>query len=62
MSITDLKPRDVPAELRVKIERVMKKDNLSWRAAILFLAREVVSPSEATRAGQNFFAHRVVSP
>jgi len=54
MSITDLKPRDVPAELRVKIERVMKKDNLSWRAAILFLAREVVSPSGTTRCQRSF--------
>ena len=54
MSITDLKPRDVPAELRVKIERVMKKDNLSWRAAIPFLAREVVSPSGTTRCQRSF--------
>lgn len=62
MSITDLRPRDVPVELRVKIEHVMKKERLSWRAAILSLTQKVVSPSEATRAGQNFFAHRVVSP
>lgn len=54
MSIIDLKPSDVPVELRVKIERVMKKDRLSWRDAILFLAQKVVSPSGATRRCQGF--------
>ena len=44
MSIVDLKPTSVPAELRVKIERVMREKNLSWRDAILFLAQKVVSP------------------
>lgn len=44
MSIVDLKPADVPAELRVKIERVMQQRRLSWRDAVLLLAREVVSP------------------
>ena len=54
MSITDLKPRDVPVELRVKIEHVMKKDRLSWRAAILSLAQKVVSPSKAIHTSQTF--------
>ena len=47
MSIVDLKPRDVPAELRVKIENVMRRKKLSWRNAVAFLASEVVSPSRA---------------
>ena len=54
MSLTDLKPSDVPVELRVKIERVMQKERLSWRAAILFLAQKVVSPSKAIRQARNF--------
>ena len=54
MSLTDLKPSDVPVELRVKIERVMQKERLSWRAAILFLAQKVVSPSRAIRQARNF--------
>lgn len=44
MSIADLMPSDVPAELRVKVERVMQRERLSWREAVLFLARKVVSP------------------
>ena len=48
MSITDIKPRSVPVELRVKIEQVMRRRSLSWRDTILFLAREVVSPTRKT--------------
>ena len=44
MSIIDIRPFDCPAELRAKIEKVMARENLDWQAAILFLAREVVSP------------------
>jgi len=44
MSISNLRPEDCPVELRVKIERVMAKKNFSWREALVFLAREVVSP------------------
>jgi len=49
MSIADIKPRSVPIDLRVKIEKVMQRLSLSWRQAILFLAAEVVSPSRATK-------------
>lgn len=45
MSVADLKPSDIPPELRVKIEIVMQRERLSWREAVIFLAREVVSPS-----------------
>lgn len=44
MSIADIRPSDCPAELRAKIEKVMKLKNLDWQSAILFLARKVVSP------------------
>lgn len=44
MSIADLKPHSVPAELRMKIKRVMAARRLSWRDAVISLAREVVSP------------------
>jgi len=46
MSIANIRPSDCPAELRVKIEKVMKREKLGWRDAVLFLAREVVSPSK----------------
>ncbi len=49
MSIVDVKPEDLPAELRVKIEHVMRERNLTWSAAVLSLAREVVSPSSEIR-------------
>lgn len=55
MSIVDLKPRDVPAELRVKIENVMRRKKLSWRNAVAFLASEVVSPSRAS-SGKRVFS------
>ena len=45
MSITDLTPESVPAELRVKIRHVMREERLSWRDALNFLALRVVSPS-----------------
>ena len=44
MSIANIRPSDCPAELRAKIEKVMKLKNLDWQSAILFLARKVVSP------------------
>jgi len=44
MSLVDLKPSALPAELRVKIEHVMNEKKLSWRETLLFLARKVVSP------------------
>ena len=55
MSISDLKPKDVPAELRVKIERVMSQKKIAWRDAVLFLAREVVSPSGAKNRARSIF-------
>lgn len=55
MSISDLKPKDVPAELRVKIERVMSQKKIAWRDAVLFLAREVVSPSGARNRARSIF-------
>lgn len=45
MSIADIRPSDCPAELRVKIERKMKLEKISWRDAVISLAREVVSPN-----------------
>ena len=57
MSLIDLKPSAVPIELRVKIERVMKSENLTWREALLFLAREVVSPSRLIRRTSKVFCH-----
>lgn len=44
MSITNIRPSDCPVELRIKIERVMAMKKISWRGALVFLAREVVSP------------------
>ena len=44
MSIVDIRPSQVPVELRVKIEKVMMRRNLDWKEALLFLARKVVSP------------------
>ena len=44
MSIQNIRPSDCPVELRVKIEKVMDREKLTWREAVLFLAREVVSP------------------
>lgn len=44
MSIVNIRPSDCPAELRAKIEKVMKIKNLDWQSAILFLVRRVVSP------------------
>lgn len=44
-----MKPEDLPVELRVKIEHVMRERNLTWNAAVLSLAREVVSPSSEIR-------------
>lgn len=44
MSIANIRPSDCPAELRVKIEKIMAREKLAWREAIIFLAREVVSP------------------
>lgn len=44
MSITDIRPSDVPVELRVKIEKIMARKKVDWKGAILFLAQKVVSP------------------
>ena len=44
MSIVDIRPVEVPVELRVKIEKIMKRRKLNWKEALLFLARKVVSP------------------
>lgn len=44
MSISNIRPSDCPVELRTKIERVMSMKKISWRDAVVFLAREVVSP------------------
>ena len=44
MSISNIRPSDCPIELRVKIEKVMKRRSLTWRDAVIFLARRVVSP------------------
>lgn len=44
MSIQNIRPSDCPVELRVKIEKVMEREKLTWREAVVFLAREVVSP------------------
>ncbi len=49
MSIAEIKPDDLPVELRVKIEHVMRERNLTWSAAVLSLAREVVSPGSEIR-------------
>ena len=49
MRIADMKPEDLPVELRVKIEHVMRERNLTWNAAVLSLAREVVSPFPTSR-------------
>ena len=62
MSIVDLKPSAVPAELRAKITRVMRERNLSWRNAILSLALEVVSPSPCKHVVHTSCAPKVVSP
>lgn len=44
MSIANIRPEDCPSELRAKIEKVMAREKLNWREAVLFLARGVVSP------------------
>ena len=44
MSIANIRPSDCPAELRAKIEKVMKIKNLDWQSAIIFLIKKVVSP------------------
>lgn len=36
MSISNIRPSDCPAELRVKIEKVMAREKLNWRDAVLF--------------------------
>ena len=46
MSISTIRPCDVPPELRIKIEHVMAVRRLSWRDAVISLAQEVVSPSK----------------
>lgn len=46
MSIANIRPSDCPIELRVKIEKVMKREKMTWRSAVIFLARKVVSPKE----------------
>ena len=53
MHIENLKPDAMPAELRVKIEHVMQEKNLTWKAAILFLAREVVPPESGDNADKD---------
>lgn len=55
MSIADIRPKDVPAELRVKIERVMSQKKIAWREAVIFLANEVVSPSTAKSLSRSVF-------
>ena len=44
MSITSLTPSDVSPELRMRIEKIMRRQNMTWREAVIFLARKVVSP------------------
>lgn len=44
MSIANIRPSDCPVELRVRIEHIMSAKKISWRDAVLFLAREAVSP------------------
>ena len=44
MSIANIRPSDCPAELRVKIEKIMARQKLTWRNAVIFLAQKVVSP------------------
>ncbi|MBQ1428561.1 MAG: hypothetical protein IIZ06_02745 [Kiritimatiellae bacterium] len=44
MSIANIRPSDCPVELRVKIEKVARRKKMTWRDAVIFLARGVVSP------------------
>ena len=48
MSIIDIKPSDMPIELKVKIEHIMSERNLSWREAIISLALKVIPPFDDT--------------
>lgn len=45
MSIASLTPSDVSPELRTRIEKIMQRQKMTWREAIIFLARKVVSPT-----------------
>ena len=62
MSIADIKPEELPIDLRVKIEHVMADKKLPWRDTLVFLAREVVSPSAPKSRRHVFLAREVVSP
>ena len=44
MRISDITPDDCSPDLRVRIEKVMAKEGLSWKGALVFLAQKVVSP------------------
>lgn len=55
MKLIDIKRNSLPIDLRVKIEHVMKEENLSWTNAILFLAARVVSPSSTASSLTHHF-------
>ena len=58
MSIVDIERNDLPIDLRVKIERVMRDENLSWKETLDFLASKVVSPSTARKVRGVLFRSR----
>lgn len=62
MSIIELERNSVPVDLRVKIEHVMRDENLSWKEALVFLTQKVVSPIGGRNTDKILFARRVVSP
>lgn len=47
MSLADIRPEDVPPDLRARIEIVMRRRRLSWAEAVVFLAEKVVAPRKA---------------
>lgn len=59
-TLFELKPADLPIDLRVKVQKVQKQERLSWCDTLLFLTLKVVSPSaeSALHRPVDVFFHR----
>lgn len=48
--IIDLKPEELRPELRLRVERVMRRKKLTWTRTLDYLARKVISPTRRSRS------------
>lgn len=62
MSIIELKRNSVPIDLRVKIEHIMRDENLSWKETTVFWPQRWFHPLAKEILVGLFLCQKVVSP